>query len=354
MEYENTKEPHKRRVHYSGKYPKKYEEKYKEHNPEKYADTIEHVKAKGNTPAGTHISIMMDECLEHLDIHEGDNGLDCTFGYGGHSRRMLEALNGTGHLTSLDVDVMEATKSLDRIRNLGYEEDRFSLELTNFANIDEVAKKHGKFDFVLADLGVSSMQIDNPERGFSYKVDSELDLRMDQTKGESAATFLKRLSADELTEILIRNSDEPYAEIIAKTIIKEKKNGRPVKTTVDMKNAVEKALIAAKVPGKELKDAVKKSCARCFQALRIEINGEFDALESLLGKLPDVLKPGARVVFLTFHSGEDRLVKQYFKEHFREGIYSEIAQDVVRPSAKECVQNPRAKSTKLRYAIFKG
>lgn len=347
------KETHKRRVHYSGKYPKKFEEKYKELQPEKYAETIEHVKAKGNTPAGTHISIMVSECMEYLNIKPGERGLDCTFGYGGHSRRILEALGGEGHLTSLDVDPIESAKSCDRIRALGYGEDSFSLELTNFANVDEVCRKHGKFDFVLADLGVSSMQIDDPSRGFSYKVDATLDLRMDPTKGESAADFLKKLSTDEIIEILIKNSDEPYAQVIAKTIVSERKSGRAIKTTLDFKNVIEKALAKTDIPAKEMKDAVKKACARCFQALRIEINDEFGALESLLRKLPEVLNPGGRVVFLTFHSGEDRLVKGYFKEYFRQGIYSEISKDVIRPSMKECVDNPRAKSTKLRYAVMR-
>ena len=346
----SMEKPHKRRVRYSGKYPKKYEEKYKELNPEKYKDIAEHVKAKGNTPAGTHISIMVDEILEVLDIKPGMNGLDCTFGYGGHSSRFLEKLEGKGHLVSLDVDTVESAKSKKRLNAMGYGDDIFAVENINFADIDKACEKYGKFDFVLADLGVSSMQIDNPERGFSYKIEGPLDLRLDQTKGITAAERLAELSEDELIGLFMENADEPYAEEIAKTVISFRKAGHDIATTTQFKAVIESALKKARVPDKELKDAVKKSCARCFQALRIDINREYDVLYELLSKLPDVLNENGKVVFLTFHSGEDRLVKQAFKQGARDGLYSEVSRDVIRPSAKECVDNPRAKSTKLRWA----
>lgn len=340
---------HVRRKRYSGKYPKKFEEKYKELNPEKYADTIEHVIAKGSTPAGMHISIMVQEILDSLDIKPGERGLDCTFGYGGHTSAMIEKLQGQGHMTSLDVDLEESAKTLKRLRDKGYGEDILTLVNTNFANIDEVAAAHGKFDFILADLGVSSMQIDNPARGFSYKIDGPLDLRMDQSKGVTAAERLKELDEDELEGMLIENSDEPYAAEIASTIVRLNKTGKPIETTVDLKNAVEKALW--KLPKEEKDEAIKKSCARVFQAIRIDINHEYEALYSLLEKLPECMNEGGRVVFLTFHSGEDRLVKKMFKEYKKQGIFSEINDDVIRPSTAECNINPRAKSTKLRWAI---
>lgn len=342
--------PHKRRIHYSGKYPKKFEEKYKELQPEKYGDIAEHVKAKGNTPAGTHISIMVEEILEVLDIKPGMNGLDCTFGYGGHSRKMLERLQGNGHLTALDVDTIESAKSKKRINDMGYGDDIFAMENINFANIDSVCEKYGKFDFILADLGVSSMQIDNPERGFSYKIQGPLDLRLDSTRGVTAAQRLAELSMEELTGLFQENADEPYSTFIAKEVISYERSGKAIETTVQFKDVIEKALIKAKVPQKELKDAVKKSCARCFQALRIDINREYDVLYELLEKLPGCMNPGGKVVFLTFHSGEDRLVKKAFKQGLKEGVYSDAAKDVIRPSARECVENPRARSTKLRWA----
>ena len=197
---ENENKPHKRRVHYSGKYPRKFEEKYKEQNPEKYADEIRHVISKGNTPAGMHISIMVDEILEVLEIHPGMKGLDCTLGYGGHSTAMIEKLRAKdgagfeGHLTSLDIDPIEIEKTTRRMRDRGFDESVWNPLHTNFRNIDQVAREFGPFDFVLADLGVSSMQIDDPTRGFSWKMDGPLDLRFDPEKGESAAERLASLS----------------------------------------------------------------------------------------------------------------------------------------------------------------
>ncbi len=341
---------HKRRVHYSGKYPKKFEEKYKEHNPEKYKDTIEHVISKGSTPAGMHISIMVNEILDFLKIKPGQKGLDCTLGYGGHTGKMLEKLQGQGCIYGLDVDPIESEKTVERLRNAGYTEENFKFRLINFANIDKVAIEAGKFDFVLADLGVSSMQIDNPERGFSYKTDGPLDLRLDPEHGESAAQRLHSVTRDEFVGMMIENSDEPYAEEIADKVFSLMKKGNPMDTTTALREAVEKALW--KIPADEREQAVKKSCARVFQALRIDVNSEFEVLYSFLEKLPGVLNPGGRVAILTFHSGEDRLVKKSFKDLCRQGVYKEVSADVIRPSAEECRINPRSKSTKMRWAIM--
>ena len=341
--------PHKRRVRYSGKYPKKFEEKYKELNPEKYADTVAHVIEKGSTPAGMHISIMVDEILNFLDIKPGQQGLDATLGYGGHTSKMLEKLEGKGHIYALDVDPIESKKTTERLRKKGYGEDILSVKLINFANIDEVAAEVGKFDFVLADLGVSSMQIDNPERGFSYKIDGPLDLRMNPDKGTSAAERLREITQEEFVGMLVENSDEPYAYEIAEKVFFRMKQGNPMDTTKALREAIEAALIY--LPAKERSDAVKKSCQRTFQALRIDVNSEFEVLYAFLDKLPGILNPGGRVAILTFHSGEDRLVKQSFKQLQKEGIYSEVARDVIRPSAEECRRNGRARSTKMRWAI---
>lgn len=344
-------EERKRRVHYSGKYPKKFEEKYKEHNPEKYADEVAHVIDKGSTPAGMHISIMVNEIIDFLDIKPGQRGLDATLGYGGHTRAMLEKLEGKGHITGLDVDPIESEKTLERLRNAGFGEDQFTKVLINFANIDEVAREYGKFDFVLADLGVSSMQIDNPERGFSYKIDGPLDLRMNPLKGDSAAERLHQITREEFEGMLVENADEPYAKEISDKVFFRMKQGSRMDTTTELREAIEAAL--AYVPKEEKKEAVKKSCQRVFQALRIDVNSEFEVLYSFLSKLPDVLNPGGRVAILTFHSGEDRLVKQSFKEMYNEGVYSEICKDVLRPSQEECRRNGRAKCTKMRYAVKK-
>lgn len=340
---------HKRRVHYSGTHPKRFEEKYKEHDPEKYADTIEKVISKGSTPAGMHISICVNEILDFLQIQPGQQGLDATLGYGGHTRRMLEQLHGEGHMYALDVDPIEIVKTKQRLAEAGYGEDILTIKQTNFRNIDQVAEEAGGFDFILADLGVSSMQIDNPDRGFTYKFDGPLDLRLDPEKGESAAERLREVSYEELVGMFQVNSDEPYAEEIATVIMKRNRTKNYVETTTQMKDAIEEAL--AFVPEKDRKEAVKKSCQRCFQALRIDVNSEFEVLYDFLDKLPDALRPGGKVAILTFHSGEDRLVKRAFKAGAKAGVYSEVSKDVIRPSAEECARNPRARSTKMRWAV---
>ena len=232
---------------------------------------------------------------------------------------------------------------------MGYGPEILSIKHLNFADVDQLLPESGKFNFALADLGVSSMQIDNPERGFSYKVEGPLDLRLNPLKGVSAAERLKEVSYEELVGMLVENSDEPFAEEIASTICNWLNRGKKIETTTQLKEAIEVSL--RKVPEKERKEAVKKSCARVFQALRIDVNSEFEVLYAFLEKLPDVLAPNGRVAILTFHSGEDRLVKRSFKELQKAGIYSEVSKDVIRPSAEECVRNSRAKSTKMRWAI---
>lgn len=435
--------PHKRRVRYKGTHPRHFHEKYKEANPEKYADTIEKVISKGSTPAGMHLSIMVDEILEALDIKPGQQGLDATFGYGGHTKAMLQKLDGQGHVYALDVDPIEIVKTRKRLADQGFGPDLLTACQINFAKIDQVAAfvsqtenteylqstdiveqatieqviagqaidvqtivnqtttnqtknqaenqttttPFGPFDFVLADLGVSSMQIDNPERGFSYKIDGPLDLRLDPEHGESAAERLKSITKEEFIGMLIDNSDEPFAEEIARVVFGRMRKGVCLDTTTALREAIEEAI--NQVPEKKIQAVIqstqkshnvaqsqnatqsqtnkkvnttnamsttraelaKKSCARVFQALRIDVNSEFEVLYSFLDKLPGILKPGGRVAILTFHSGEDRLVKQSFKQLKKEGIYSEILDDVIRPSAEECQRNPRAKSTKLRWAV---
>lgn len=342
-------EQHKRRVRYKGTHPRSYKEKYKEHQPEKYADTIEKVIRKGSTPAGMHISICVNEILDFLQIQPGQKGLDATLGYGGHTSRMLECLQSQGHMYALDVDPIEIVKTKNRLREKGFDSEILTVLQENFANIDKVAAEYGPFDFMMADLGVSSMQIDNPERGFSYKFDGPLDLRLNPQKGVSAAERLKEVTMDEFEGMLIENADEPYASEIARETALEFRKGKKIETTTRMREVIEQAL--AFLPADEQKNAVKKSCARVFQALRIDVNSEFEVLEAFLEKLPDALVSGGRVAILTFHSGEDRLVKKSFKQLKKAGIYQEISEEVIRPSAEECARNSRARSTKMRWAI---
>jgi len=233
---------HKRRVRYSGTHPRTYKEKYKEHQPEKYADTISKVISKGSTPAGMHISIMVKEILDFLDIKPGQQGLDATLGYGGHTKEMLKCLNGKGHIYGLDVDPIESAKTKERLEKQGFGEDVLTVKLMNFKDIDKVAEEAGKFDFILADLGVSSMQIDNPDRGFSYKVEGPLDLRLNPQKGISAAERIRNISAEELTGMLIENADEPYAEEIADAVVTRQKRGEKIVTTKYLQRVIEEAL----------------------------------------------------------------------------------------------------------------
>ena len=339
---------HKRRVRYQGTHPRRYEEKYKELNPEKYQADVEKIIQQGKTPAGMHIPIMVNEILEVLAIQPGEIGMDATLGYGGHTSRMLEKLAGQGHLYATDVDSAEIVKTTARLAQKGYGPEIFTPKNMNFADIDKVAPGQ-KFDFVLADLGVSSMQIDNPERGFSFKTDAPLDLRLNQASGKTAAERLLELTERELIDLLVINSDEPYAEKIAKQMMIKLWRGEYIQTTKQLYATIEKALEF--LPKREQKEAVKKSCQRVFQALRIDVNCEFEVLESFLEKLPYCMNEGGRVAILTFHSGEDRMVKKAFKQFKNLGIFSQISDEVIRPTPEECFKNPRAHSTKLRWAI---
>ena len=249
----------------------------------------------------------------------------------------------------MDVDPIESAKTKERLEKQGFGEDVLTVKLMNFKDIDKVAEEAGKFDFILADLGVSSMQIDNPDRGFSYKVEGPLDLRLNPQKGISAAERIRNISVEELTGMLIENADEPYAEEIADAVVTRQKRGEKIVTTKDLQRVIEEAL--SFLPKGEQKEAMKKSCQRTFQALRIDVNQEYEVLYEFLEKLPRVLASGGRVAILTFHSGEDRLVKKSFKRFLKEGEYAEVSKDVIRPSQEECVKNPRARSTKMRWAI---
>ncbi|WP_249028509.1 16S rRNA (cytosine(1402)-N(4))-methyltransferase RsmH [Tannockella kyphosi] len=349
---DNEQKTHKRRVRYKGTHPTKFHEKYKEHNPDKYKDDIEKIIKKGNTPAGMHISICVQEIIDFLEIKPGQIGLDATLGYGGHTSKMLEQLQGTGHVYGLDIDPIEIEKTKARLLEKGFDETIFSAIHTNFKNIDHVAREYGPFDFILADLGVSSMQIDDPSRGFSFKRESPLDLRLNPNQGIPASERLTQMTYNELRDILESYSDEPYASPIAKAIMKNINQGNTIDTTTKLKVIIEEIIENDKaVPFKQREITIKKTCQRTFQALRMDVNNEYDVLYDFLEKLPEALKSGGRVAILTFHSGEDRLVKKAFKELKNLGIYSDVTRDVIRPSKEECFQNPRATSTKMRWAI---
>jgi len=346
---ENQEPKHIRRVRYKGTHPKSFKEKYKELQPDIYVDDVAKVMDQGRTPAGMHRSICVDEIMDILKVVPGQIGLDATMGYGGHSQELLKRLQPGGRLYAIDVDPFELPRTQERLRSLGYEPDVLVIQKLNFSDIDRLIVETGPLDFILADLGVSSMQIDNPERGFSFKVEGPLDLRLNPKSGKAASVLLKTISQDRLEEILIENADEPHFEPIANAIKTHLSKGLVIETTTQLQKIIAEALEF--LPQSDRKEDIKKSCQRCFQALRIAVNDEFGVLDKFLEKLPDALSSGGHVAILSFHSGEDRRVKKSFQRFFREGIYSEVAPDPIRPSAQECNTNPRARSAKLRWAV---
>ena len=346
---ENQEPKHIRRVRYKGTHPKSFKEKYKELQPDIYADDVAKVMDQGRTPAGMHRSICVDEIMDLLKVLPGQIGLDATMGYGGHSQELLKRLQPGGRLYAIDVDPYELPRTQERLRSLGYEPDVLVIQKLNFSDIDWLIVETGPLDFILADLGVSSMQIDNPERGFSFKVEGPLDLRLNPKSGKPASTLLKTISQDRLEEILVENADEPHFEPIANAIKTHFSKGLVIETTTQLQKIIAEALEF--LPQPDRKEDIKKSCQRCFQALRIAVNDEFGVLDKFLEKLPDALSSGGRIAILSFHSGEDRRVKKSFQRFFREGVYSEIAPDPIRPSVQECNTNPRARSAKLRWAV---
>ena len=338
----NEEAPHRRRPRYSGKNPRRFAEKYKELSPEKYPETVEKVLASGKTPAGSHVPIMVEEILEVLHPQPGETAVDCTLGHGGHASAILARLQPGGLLLGLDVDSVELPKTEARLRGRGSGPDIFKVRRSNFAGILQAMAGEGMegADCVLADLGVSSMQLDTPGRGFSTKTPGPLDMRMNPERGISAAQLLKNIPPAPLAAILRENADEPRSEQIAAAIA-----GKEFALTTDLAGAIRAGLHSAAA------EEIERSVRRVFQALRIEVNEEFGALDGLLRVLPACLKPGGRAAILTFHSGEDRRVKKAFQAGHRAGVYSSIARDVTRPTPAECRANPRAASAKLRWAV---
>jgi 16S rRNA (cytosine1402-N4)-methyltransferase len=331
--------PHRRRPRYSGKYPRRFDQKYKElsGNPE----TLARVLASGKTPAGSHVPIMVEEILKVLDPRPGDIAVDCTLGFGGHTRPLLSRVAAGGHVIGLDADPLELPKTESALRAEGFGEGIFTARKSNFAGLPAALAALGfsGANLILADLGVSSMQLDNPARGFTWKSAGPLDMRMNPSRGVSAAQWLLKIRSPALEVALIENADEPDASTLAAGLA-----GKCLETTTDLADAIRSAL-----PHRPA-ELVEKAIRRVFQAVRIAVNEEFSALDALLRALPACMNPGGRVAILTFHSGEDRRVKKAFQAGFREGIYSSIADEVTRASSDECRTNPRATSAKLRWA----
>ena len=379
-----TPVPHQRRKRYTGRNPRRFEEKYKEHNPQRYADTVAKVLASGKTPAGTHRPIMVAEILEVLAPRPGELAVDATLGYGGHAQEILAHIQPGGCLLGLDADPIELPKTEARLRALGFGPDVFTAHRSNFAGLPHVLAtffcslassgaegrdetetgramlhhqaeqqlgptklERGKnsktiatgADIILADLGVSSMQIDDPARGFSVKLNGPLDMRMNPQRGQPASALLGKIKSTALATLLEENADEPHAAVLAPALA-----GKSFSTTTALATAIRSALPRLNKEDGDL------SVRRVFQALRIAVNDEFSALDTFLRNLPACLNPGGRVAILTFHSGEDRRVKKAFSGGLADGLYVGIAHEVIRPSADERHANPRSAPAKLRWA----
>jgi 16S rRNA (cytosine1402-N4)-methyltransferase len=335
-----------RRRRYPGKNPKAFIDKYKEQQASLYPGEIAKIIEQGKTPAGMHRPIMVDEILSTLALAPGETAVDCTLGYGGHARELLTAVQPGGRLFGVDADPIELPKTEARLRALFGSNVSIDLRRMNFAGVAQflAAEVPEGVDGFLADLGVSSMQLDDPSRGFSFKFDGPLDMRMNPLRGLSAANFLSTLDADRLTAILDENSDEPHAVAIAQVMVKAHAK-KPIDTTQALVQIVRGRMKDLSVAELDL------TVRRVFQSLRIAVNDEFSSLDVLLKQLPASMKSGGRIAMLTFHSGEDRRVKASFKRGFEEGLYSSISKEVARASFDEQRSNPRSKSAKLRFAI---
>lgn len=336
----------KRRPRYKGTHPRRFEEKYKELDPATHETELQKVKDRGHTPAGTHRPICVREILELLDPKPGETGLDATLGFGGHAQEILPRLVPGGRLFGVDVDPLEFPRTEARLRALGFGEDVLVTRRMNFAGIAGLLPEvGGGFDFILADLGVSSMQIDNPARGFTFKAEGPLDLRLNPNRGRPASALLEATSEEALAELLVEHSDEPYAAEIAHAI-----HGKGITTTTQLASAVRQVLREL-VDREARQQEERRALQRTFQALRIAVNDEFTVLDQFLALLPGCLRPGGRVAILTFHSGEDRRVKKAFQAAYREGLYERVALEPIRPSAAERRDNPRSSCAKLRWAM---
>lgn len=338
-----------RRPRYQGKNPRHFHERYKEHRPEDYGDDVRKIVDSGRTVAGTHRPILVAEVMQFLAPKPGEIAVDCTLGYGGHAKELLEAVQPSGRLIGVDVDPIELPKTEARLRSAGFPESSLVVRRMNFAGVVSVvlAESSDGADVLMADLGLSSMQIDNPDRGFTFKSNGPLDMRLNPEHGQPASALLSKLSERELASLLRQNADEPRADRLANVIL-ELHETHPLLTTAALAAVVtEFAEHQRGATAENTKDTIR----RVFQALRIAVNDEFGALDSFLRQLPSCMKPGGRIAILSFHSGEDRRVKQAFKQGFREGIYSWISDDIIRPSFEEQRSNPRSSSAKLRLAI---
>ena len=313
----------------------------------------QNLRAKGKTKPGTHIPVLLAQTLACLDPSPGQVVVDCTLGYGGHAKEFIKKITPDGVFIGLDVDAgqMEKTK-----RRLKCDNIQSYFVRANFSQVRSVLDDLGVdgCDIILADIGVSSMQVDDASRGISYKADGPLDMRMDDRLENTGADLLRTLSAEQLSEALWSLSDEPDHEIISQMIVGQRIS-KPITTVSELIRVVFNAKgLTERTWKKEQKQAGFGSlhpAARTFQAIRILVNDEIGSLEKLLADAPVCLKPGGRIGVISFHSTEDRAVKNSFKQNHDNSIYTSVSQKPITPTTKEIVQNPRSASAKFRYAV---
>jgi 16S rRNA (cytosine1402-N4)-methyltransferase len=347
----DPQKPHRRRARYGGTHPRRFEERYKELQADAYPETIEHLRAKGKTPVGTHVSVLVAEVVKALQPAPGEAVADCTLGFGGHALEFMKQIGTGGRLIGFDVDASAIAKARPRLETAGVP---FSLYHSNFAGIGNVlgSEKLAAYDVIFADLGVSSMQVDDPARGFSYKHDGPLDMRMDERMKRTAAELVATLAEAGLAEAMTDLADEPDAAAIARAIVEERRR-QPITQTADLVRVIFRAKGLTRRAWREQAAAEPGTlhpAALVFQALRMLVNDETARIKHLLRSVPMCLAPGGRVGIISFHSGEDRLVKLAFREGQRAGIYEAVAEDPIRPTAEEVRANPRSASAKLRWA----
>lgn len=308
-----------------------------------------------STPHGEHVPVLLEDVLAVLRPEPGEIAFDGTLGYAGHAAEILKRVGPTGLLVGTDFDPIHLENARQRLSEVGYP---FHVHQGNYAGVQTILAQHGLdgVDMLLVDLGMSSMQLDHADRGFSYMRDGPLDMRMDPTRSTTAADLIAQLSKQDLATALMEIGDEPHAELIAEAIVKHRQ-ANPIHRTVELSQLIGQAVgtPVEKSQGRRLRQGKAKwqthPAARTFQVLRILVNRELANLDHLLRILPVVLRPGGRAAIISFHSGEDRRVKHAFKQGLASGVYADIAGDPIRPRFEEQRRNPRSRSAKLRWAV---
>lgn len=308
-------------------------------------------RVRRSTAAGEHKPVLLAEVLAALDPKPGQTVLDCTLGFAGHSLELLTRVAPDGLLVATDLDPANIEPARTKLEAAG---GLFALHHTNFAGLTGVLAVEGaaQVDGLLADLGMSSMQVDDRSRGFSFMRDGPLDMRMDPTRGRTAAQLLAALPEEELAACFRDLGDEPRADAIAAAVVQQRK-ATPVERTKELRELIERAAPVQVLRGPGAPPERKQllgPATRVFQALRILVNRELASLTHLLRVLPTVLKPGGTAAIISFHSGEDRLVKVAFRDGLRAGVYAAVSGDAIRSTFEERKENPRSRSAKLRWA----